>query len=306
MKVVITGATSMIGRSILDECIDSASVEKIYAVIRKETGRIDRIPKSPKISLIECDIDQYVALPSLINDSCDVFYHIAWASTGEKRNQDPYGQIKNIQFTIDALYAAKKMNCRLFVGAGSQAEYGVTNVSSISPSSSINPTQIYGIAKYSAGKMALETAKTIGICCVWVRVFSVYGIYDKETTMISSVLTKMMKNEHVSMTKGNQLWDYLFSSDAGAAFFKIGNSDIRDNRIYCLGSGKAKKIIEYVNIIKKITNSTSEIGIGELDYKNNVINLCADISDLTKDTGWVPKVSFEEGIRIVYEYFKSN
>lgn len=304
MNIVITGSTSMIGCAIIDEWLKDSNVGKIFAIIRKNTNRIGRIPKSQKIVIVECSINDYDSLPILINSKCDVFYHIAWDATGEKRNDNCDAQISNIKYSLDALYAAKKLGCSLFIGAGSQAEYGILDIEKIAPNSPTNPTQPYGIAKYAAGRFVSEVSKSLGICCIWVRIFSVYGIYDKTTTMISSVLSKMMKNEHIAMSKGEQMWDYLFSSDAGKAFYLIGVSNIKDNRIYCLGSGNAMRIIDYIQTMKAITNSSSDLGVGELDYKNNVMHLCANISDLTKDTGWVPAVSFETGIKTIYDYYR--
>ena len=306
MNVVITGATSMIGSAIANEFCKDSSVDKVFAIVRKNTTKTSRLPSSQKIKIIECDADEYNKLPSLIHTQCDVFYHVAWSATGEKRNEIVKEQIKNISYSLDALYAAKELKCRMFIGSGSQAEYGPLNIPSISPDSPTKPVQPYGIAKYAAGRILLEISKSIDICCVWVRVFSVYGEFDKATTMISSTILKMMKNEHISMTKGEQMWDYLYSSDAGRAFYLIGKSNIKSNKIYCLGSGHARRLIDYIMAIKSITGSSSTLGIGELNYKNNITFLCANVSELKKDIEWEPKVSFEDGIKRIYEYYQSS
>ena len=44
-------------------------------------------------------------------------------------------------------------------------------------------------------------------------------------------------------------------------------------------------------------NSENLIKLGSIPYtEKQVMYLCADISELTKDTGWKPKVRFEDGI----------
>lgn len=86
-------------------------------------------------------MDRYYRLPELINENCDVFYHIAWSVTGGKRNEDILGQSKNIQYTLNALDIARKLGCKKFVGAGSQAEYGPLNIEKINENSMEKPIQ---------------------------------------------------------------------------------------------------------------------------------------------------------------------
>lgn len=304
-KIIVTGATSMIGVAIIEACLKE-NVSNIYAVVRPNTNKQSRLPKDTRISIVECAVENYSQLTKLIRDECDVFYHMAWSGTGIKRNQDIYGQAQNIEYTIDAVKVAKKLKCKKFIGAGSQAEYGKLNLDKISENSQTNPVQPYGIAKYAAGKLAAEQAKNEEIDFSWVRVFSVYGKYDLPTTMISSTIRKMILNQHASFTAAEQRWDYLYSSDAGRAFYLIGEKSCGSN-VYCLGSGQAYPLREYIEIIGSIVNPESSLGIGEIPYtEETVMNLCADITKLQKEMGWSPRVSFMDGIKETMEYIKKE
>ena len=304
-KIIVTGATSMIGISIIEACLKN-NVSIIYAVVRPNTTKLYRIPKDSRIHIIKCDIDEYENLPKLINGNCDVFYHIAWSATGTNRNDDVIEQSKNIEYTLEALKSAKKLNCKKFIGAGSQAEYGRLDIEKISEASPINPVQSYGIAKYAAGKLGLNLAKKLEIDFIWVRIFSIYGPYDKSSTMIASTIQKLMNNEPTSFTLGEQRWDFLYSSDAGNAFYLIGEKSIGNN-VYCLGSGEARQLKEYIITIGNIVNPNNELGIGKIPYsKDQVMNLCADITKLKSDTGWYPIVTFEDGIKSIIEYINEE
>lgn len=295
-KIIVTGATSMIGVAIIEEALKH-DLETIYAVVRKGCLKLDRLAEDERIKIVECDIDNYSTLSSKINDTCEVFYNIAWAATGPKRNENILALSKNIVYTIDAMHAAKALGCKKFIGAGSQAEYGNLDIDKIAPNSPINPVQAYGAAKYAAGKLALMEAEKLDMDCIWVRIFSVYGKYDKPSTMISSSIRKMLSGEKALFTKGEQMWDYLYSSDAGKAFFMIGEKSL-GKKVYCLGSGNAMPLYEYIKVIRNTVNKNAEIGLGEIPYKSDTImHLCADITELKKDTGWEPKTPFEDGIR---------
>lgn len=305
-KIIVTGATSMIGYALIDEALRHKETKIIYAVIRKNSPNRNRIPLDNRIKIIECDMAEYRTLPDKINDKCDVFFSIAWNGTGPNRDADIQKQALNISYYIDALRSAKKLGCNKFIGAGSQAEYGKLNLSKINELSPISPIQAYGISKYAAGKLCSIEAKKIDIDFFWVRIFSVYGKYDKSSTIISSSIKKLLKKEHMSFTKGEQLWDYLYSEDAGKAFYLIGDRST-GNKVYCLGSGLSKPLHEYIKELCFAIDPSVSPGIGELEYKNSTpMDLCADISLLQSDTGWNPIFDFHDGIRKTIAFIKKE
>lgn len=294
--MIVTGATSMIGSALIRACLKHG-IQRIYAVVRPACGKLDRLPEDGRIIVVTCAADAYASLPEMIPEPCDVFYHIAWSLTGAARNENLLEQAKNVQYTLEAFQAAVALGCKKFIGAGSQAEYGKLDIDKIGPLTPVNPVQPYGIAKYAAGKMAIEAAKRAGISCLWVRIFSVYGIYEKPTAMISASLQKMLRGEKVSFTAGEQMWDYLFSEDAGEAFYLIGEKAV-GQKVYCLGSGQARILWTYIQEMRDLVDPALEIGLGDLPYTDGTLmHLCADIGPLFADTGFVPMTSFADGIR---------
>ena len=81
----------------------------------------------------------------------------------------------------------------------------------------------------------------------------------------------------------------------------------KDGAVYVLGSGMAMPLRRYIEIIKNIINPNTEIGFGDKPYfKDQVMHLEADITDLTKDTGWLPKTNFEDGVKILINYYRER
>lgn len=301
-RVIITGATSMIGIATIEECLKNNT--EVIAISRVGSNNLNRIPNSSLIKIIECDLDNIKNLEEIIKERVDCFYHFAWEYTSKRDRNNAILQNKNIDLTLQCIKMAKKLGCTSFVGAGSQAEYGRIDEEKISPTTPCNPEIAYGIAKYSAGKLGAILAKELEMKYSWVRIFSIYGIYDNEETLISILIKKMLKDEKIELTKGEQNWDFLFSEDAGRAFYSVGKNG-KNQAIYCLGSGKTQKIYEYVNLIKKIINSKSEVELGAIPYSDNqVMNLCADISKLIETTKFIPKIDFERGILRTIDWIK--
>lgn len=302
-RIIVTGATSMIGAALIKECIKKGI--EVYAVIRASSGKKMRLPESEKLHMVDCSLEELEALPQKITEKCDTFYHIAWGNTGENRNSSTELQSRNIAYTLAAVKTAHALGCRRFIGAGSQAEYGPMDVDKISPDSPVNPTTPYGAAKLASGQLARMLCKELGMECIWPRIFSVYGIYEKETTMVASGLRKMLAGEKTSFTPALQRWDYLFSADAGRAYYLIGEKG-KDGAVYCVGSGRAAPLKDYIEIMAELTGA-EETGIGARPYPAGaVMNLCADISSLTADTGFVPEYTFREGIRETITWLKTG
>ena len=293
----------MIGTALINECIKKGI--EVYAVLRASSGKKMRLPESEKLHMVDCSLEELETLPQKIMEKCDTFYHIAWGNTGENRNSSTELQSRNIAYTLAAVKAAYALGCRRFIGAGSQAEYGPMDVAKISPDSPVNPTTPYGAAKLASGQLARMLCKELGMECIWPRIFSVYGIYEKETTMVASGLRKMLAGEKTSFTPALQRWEYLFSADAGRAYYLIGEKG-KDGAVYCVGSGKAAPLKDYIEIMAELTGA-EETGIGARPYPaGTVMNLCADISSLTEDTGFVPEYTFREGIRETITWLKTG
>lgn len=301
-KVVVTGATSMIGVATINEAIKN-NVE-VLAIVRPNSKNLTRLPKSSLIKVLECDIDKLDTIDSVSNDY-DVFYHFAWGNTDKQTRNDPVLQEKNIKFSLDAVNLAKKLGCKKFIGAGSQAEYGRVE-GRLNASTPINPDIAYGMAKYAAGRLTNLRCKELGIEHIWVRILSVFGIYDGPNTMIRYAINELLAGREPEFTKCEQKWDYLFSEDAGRAFYLIGEKG-KANKIYCLGSGIAKPLFDYVKTINKLLGISENTGIGKKDYApNQVMYLEADISELTADTGFKPVTTFEEGLKRTINWLKKQ
>lgn len=293
-SIVITGPTGAIGMALIQKCIQEGI--HVLAICHRGSRRSRSIVQHPLVSVVEADMEEYGLFCPVSDKRYDVFYHLAWQGTfGEVRN-NMLLQTENIRDTVEAVKLAKRLGCSCFVGAGSQAEYGRVQ-GKLSGDMPAFPENGYGMAKLCAGQMSRQVCVTQNIRHVWVRILSVYGPYDGANTMVMSTLKKMLIQEDTSFTKGEQLWDYLYSEDAANAMLLAGMKG-KNGKTYCLGSGQAKPLSDYIKTMQRITGSNGKLGIGELPYaEGQVMHLCADIEALSQDTGFKPAVGFEEGIK---------
>lgn len=293
-KAVISGATGSIGRALIDKLL--AEKVEVTVLYHKNSNRINEIPENPYIKKLCCSLDDFKSFEP-IEDDFDVFYHLAWAGTTGTARNDTQLQLKNIEYTLDAVELAAKMGCKKFVGAGSQAEYGLSN-QPLTPSSPTHPFTGYGIAKLAAGQLSRLKCRQLNLAHAWIRVFSVYGKFDPPSSVIRSAISKFTRNEAADFSMGEQMWDFLNSHDAAEAFYLVGNDTENNESLYCLGSGQSAPLRDYIEKIYKLCGSSSLVNFGAIPYsENQVMFLQADISSLTEDIGFVPKTDFEQGIK---------
>ncbi len=302
-SAIITGPTGAVGTALCFELISNGVT--VYAVCRPGSARIQDLPKDEKLHILFCDASEFHRLPELIDGRIDAFFHLAWAHTIGIGRNDMTAQIKNIQNTIDAVNAAKGLGCRVFLGAGSQAEYGRVEGKLRSDTPAF-PENGYGMAKLCAGQMSRIECGKLGIDHIWMRILSIYGPRDGKATMISSVIRSLFAGEKPSLTKGEQLWDYLYSGDVARAFFLAAKYGL-DGKIYPVGSGKVMPLRKYVEILRDRINPALPLGFGEIPYSDRqVMHLEADILELQHDTGFVPETEFRDGIARTIEWMKEN
>ena len=278
-KAVITGATGMIGRTLIEYLLNKDI--KVLAIIREKSKRTENLPKHQNLNIIECNLSNLSNL-ELVENDYDTFFHLGWDGTyGDKRN-DMFLQTTNIKYTLDAVELAKRLGCKTFIGAGSQAEYGRVD-GIINENTRENPENGYGIAKLTAGKMSRILANQYNIKHIWTRIFSVYGPYDSEQTMIMSSIKNMLKGISPDYTKGEQIWDYLYSEDVAKALYLISIYG-KNNTTYCIANGNQQPLKKYIEIIKNQINKDIKLKLGSIPYSSNqVMNLKVNIDLLKKD-----------------------
>lgn len=301
-KVIITGPTGAVGISLIEELVCRGIA--VTAVCRPGSKRLSALPDHSLLRIEQCGVDELHQLEERLPHDYDAFYHFAWDGTYGESRQDMHRQAFNVVYTVDAVHLAAVLGCSVFVGAGSQSEFGHVE-GTLHPDMACDPDNGYGIAKLAAGQMSRLECQKLGLRHIWCRIVSLYGPHDSVQTMVRSTIRKLLAGERPQCTKGEQVWDYIYGKDAARAFRLVGETG-RDGAIYCLGTGKPRLLRDYIYAIRDAVDPALDIGIGEIDYyPNQVMHLEADISNLTLDTGFIPQYSFEQGIRETIQWEKA-
>jgi nucleoside-diphosphate-sugar epimerase len=287
MKVLITGATGFIGNALCKELIDSG--HNVTAVIRPNSQKKGKLPKG--VNIIELSLDKL----SELNGNYDLFYHLAWnGSSGADRNDFDI-QNSNIQYTAEAIKAAKRCGCIKFIGAGSQAEYGVVHGVCKEDTTVPNPFMMYGAAKLASYHMGKVLSEQLGISFVWPRIYSVYGVGENEGTLISYVIKTLKEGGVPELSSCENMWDFMYITDCVRAL-KIIGENVNVQGVYNISKGEPKFLKRFVEEIRDVVKPDAVINFGaKKNDINKVFWLEPDVTKL-KNIGFQCQIEFREGI----------
>nr|WP_325300795.1 NAD(P)-dependent oxidoreductase [uncultured Dysosmobacter sp.] len=302
-KVVVTGANGFVGSAVCREL--SVRGIEVIAVVRDGGSDMASIGALSGIRIACCPMDQYSKLPDIIGDrDIDVFYHFAWeGSSGPKRGDDAVQQ-NNIRYTCDLVRACGAMECKRFVFASSIMIYEIMTQIEKSLVPGINT--LYCSAKLAADYMAATIAASLGIDYLRGVISNIYGPREKSARLINSSLRKLLRGEHCAFSPGEQLYDFIYCDDAAVAFAEIGDIGL-PQRPYYIGSMEPRPLKEFLMIMRDQVDPQIGIGLGELTHNGFSLTYEEfDIRALNRDTGFVPKVPFDEGIRRTIRWLKEQ
>ena len=223
---------------------------------------------------------------------------------------DPEVQAQNIKYALDSVKLAKKCGCSKYIGAGSQAEYGPC-ASVIDENTLYNPVTAYGSAKYAASILCKKLCEQLDMAYVWGRIGSVYGPHDNSQTMLMYAIDCFKSGETANFSEGKQLWNYLYESDAGEIFFRLGDKSIPSD-VYLVAAPDSNPLRSYVEKLIKLfpdetrysfaENKKSSLSNEKTKENKKVYSLNVNAEKTFKTLNFYPKVSFEEGISLVIKY----
>lgn len=299
MKFVVTGATGAIGRALINKILSFG--DEAVALVNPLSRRAGSF--SDGVKVLRVGLEDYEGFNP--DFKADFFIHLAWGKTDVSSRDDVSAQQKNVNYALSAVRLAKRFGCRAFVGAGSQAECGVIK-ENITCNTPANPESEYGKAKAAACAAAKELCRRENIRFNWTRILSVYGENDTPNSLISYIIGCFLDKKEPELTECAQMWDYIYSDDCALALYLIAKNGV-NGKIYPIGGGNCRLLKEYVLLTAKAAEYKGGIGFGKKNYyPHQAMYLSADISELTADTGFKPKYSFEEGIRRTVLNFKEK
>ena len=139
------------------------------------------------------------------------------------------------------------------------------------------------------------------------RIFNTYGPYMKKDDgrVVSNFVNQAINDQPLTVYgDGSQTRSLCYVSDMVEGLYMLATTKDRAGEIINIGNPNEKTILEIADIIKKLSQSKSEIAfkaIGADDPKKR----CPDITKAKSLLNWQPKIDLEDGLQKTIEYFKN-
>ena len=309
MRILITGAASFLGRHLVEYFLSKE--EEVLALVRENArGRDEllRYEANNKFKLIVLDMKDIERL----DIDFDVCIHLAWGGIGKEGRMDENIQRENINVAIKLMRVCKERGAKRFLFAGSQAEYGQTladievkygkgfdinNIPKQSEDSPTNPKSKYGKAKLELKSKLKNLGDSLGIEYVHMRIFSVFGSGDHETSLISTCIKNFKENKDVHIGECIQSWNYIYIKDLCEAVYLLSKKDLQGEFVFNVAGENNRILMDYVKDIKRLLDSNGGIVVEKKEAASEGLPFLNPSIERLSRIGFVESYGFEKGIK---------
>ena len=298
MLDLVTGGAGFIGSHLVDRLLsEGRKVRVVDSFVVGRRANLAHHSGNPALEIIECDVADKAA----VNKACqgvERIFHLAARADVVPSIQDPEAYFRaNVDGTFAVLEGARAHKIKRIVYVASSSCYGIPDVYPTPETAPADTRYPYALTKYLGEQLAMHWASVYGLPCVSVRFFNVYGPRARTSGTYGAVfgvfLAQLLAGKALTIVgDGEQTRDFTYVSDVVDALVTVAASD-KTGEIYNVGSGGPVSVNELVRLLGSPPSVHIPKRPGEPDCT------WADITKITKELGWKPKVPLSEGVKVM-------
>lgn len=308
---LVAGGAGFIGshlcHSLLDDGLKVLCVDNL---ITGEKKNIEDLLVNPNFKFIEADV-----IKPLDVEKIDFVFHLASPASPNKNNPKSYMQkpietlLANSLGTFELLELARKYSAK-FLYASSSEVYGDPLISPQNEDyfGNVNPNGVRSV--YDEGKrfgeaMVMSYFRKYNLDNKIIRIFNTYGPkMPDDGRVIINFINQALKNNPITIYgDGKQTRSFCYIDDMIEGIKKTMFSDDSKGQVVNMGNPTELTILNISDLIKKMTNSSSQIVFEEFP-QDDPKQRKPDITKVKTLLGWEPKVDINEGLKKTIDYIK--
>jgi dTDP-glucose 4,6-dehydratase len=333
--VLVTGADGFMGSHLTDALVELGATVHVF-VRATSSGALNNISHlRNQLKVHFADLTDRTSVDYLVRELCGardrpyVFHLGAQAHVGESWHR-PYETVAaNVLGTLNLLQAIVdwELDLEKFDTAGTSEEYGNVRESVtdhhdfddvggliLHERSPINPKSIYATSKVAADFLTMNYFDAFGIPGVVTRMFNNYGPRQNPRYVTGTIITQALTRESIELGSLDPLRDFCFCTDGVRGHLTVAAQGT-PGEVYVYGQGKNISMQEWAELILRIGQ---ENGYWPADRQlssvpgrfrpgaSDVLALRVGHEKLTRETGWMPSVSWEDGVLQTIRWYAEN
>ena len=332
--VLVTGADGFMGSHLTEALVHLGA--RVHAFVRAtSSGALNNIGHlRGQVHVHFADLTDRTSVDYLVRDLAAeddkpyIFHLGAQAHVGESWHR-PYETIMaNTVGTLNLLQSIVDHGLELekFDTAGTSEEYGNvrepvrhhhdfddTGGLILHERSPLNPKSIYATSKVAADFLTMNYHDAFGLPALVTRMFNNYGPRQNPRFVTGTIITQALTRPEIELGALEPLRDFCFCTDGVRGHLTVAAHGVPGD-VYVYGQGENISMRDWADLILRVGEEQGHwsgreiVSVAERFRPgvSEVMALRVGYEKLREETGWEPKVSWEEGVAQTIAWYAAN
>jgi dTDP-glucose 4,6-dehydratase len=314
MRVLVTGGAGFIGSHYVRQLVGGAYpafADAEVVVLDKLTyagneANLAPVADSPRLQFVQGDICDADLVGKLMAGT-DVVVHFA-AESHVDRSISGAAEfvVTNVLGTQTLLQAALEASVGKFVHISTDEVYGSIETGSWTEEQPLEPNSPYSAAKASSDLIARSYHRTYGMPVCITRCSNNYGEYQFPEKVIPLFVSNLMDGKKVPLYgDGLNIRDWLHVDDHCNGIQLVVEGG-RAGEVYNIGGGTELTNHELTGLLLSAMDADWSSVERVTDRKGHDRRYSVDITKISTELGYAPRVPFEEGLARTVAWYRDN
>lgn len=327
MQVLVTGAAGFIGAALTerllargDSVIGVDNLNDYYdpALKHARLARLDKAGGS-RFRFHKLDFADMESLEAALDSAqVDRIVHLGAQAGVRYSLENPAAYVQsNLVGHANLLEIARHRQVEHMVYASSSSVYGGNDKVPFSVDDRADhPVSLYAATKKADELLSESYAHLYRIPLTGLRFFTVYGPWGRPDMAMWIFTSKILAGEPIPVFNKGEMWrDFTFIDDiiagvlgvldeapADDGALKAGGS-VKPHALYNIGNNRSEKLTDFIAVLEDALGQKAEIDWQPMQA-GDVVRTYADIDAITRDTGYQPTTTIQQGVPRFVEWYR--
>lgn len=312
-NLMVVGGAGFVGGHLVDALVNHGA-EKVVVVDNMFLGKTENLDEATQrgnVIIYKEDARYLTALENIIErEKPEAVFNLAVKCL-------PYGFIDpegafmtGVEIAHNLANLLRKRKFKRLLHFSSSEAYGTARHVPMDENHPLDPNSPYGAGKAAADLLLLSYYKLFNLEVSIIRPFNFYGErqnMEAYAAVVPVTIWRILNGEKPILEGGGlQTRDFTYVKDGAEAAVQMMDCDKAIGRVVNIGQGSELDIKTVISRICTALDYPPERIERKPPRPSDVMRLHADTTLAKKMFGYSPKTSFDEGIKLTIEWFRSR